>query len=79
MEEEKRILEFTKSKAGVSVNVEDNTQVLDVLIGIGLTIDMVIRGQKTTKKHVLADINKIVTEIEKYNRNEKGELENGSK
>ena len=79
MEEEKRILDFTKSKAGVSVNVEDNTQVLDVLIGIGLTIDMVIRGQKTTKKHVLADINKIVTEIEKYNRNEKGELENGSK
>lgn len=79
MQEEKRILEFTKNKAGVSVNVEDNTQILDVLIGIGLTIDMLIRGQKTTKKQVLADINKIVTEIEKYNRNEKGELENGSK
>ena len=74
MQEEKRILEFTKNKAGVSVNVEDNTQILDVLIGIGLTIDMLIRGQKTTKKQVLADINKIVTEIEKYNRNEKGEL-----
>lgn len=77
MEEERRILEFTKSDEGVSVSIEDNTQIIDVLTGIGLTLNMLIEQKHVKKTQVFKDLNEILTIIE--NNKEEGEKENGSK
>lgn len=77
MEEERRILEFTKSDEGVSVSIEDNTQIIDVLTGIGLTLNMLIEQKHVKKEQVFKDLNEILTIIE--NNKEEGEEENGGK
>lgn len=77
MEEERRILEFTKNDEGVSVSIEDNTQIIDVLTGIGLTLNMLIEQKHVKKEQVFKDLNEILTIIE--NNKEEGEKENGSK
>lgn len=76
---ERKILEFVKNEEGISVNIEDKTEIIDVLIGIGLTLDMIIKNQGVDKKQVLQDINKILKTIEKENNKKEGEKENGSK
>lgn len=76
---ERKILEFVKNEEGISVNIEDKTEIIDVLIGIGLTLDMIIKKQGVDKKQVLQDINKILKTIEKENNKKEGEKENGSK
>lgn len=76
---ERKILEFVKNEEGISVNIEDKTEIVDVLIGIGLTLDMIIKNQGVDKKQVLQDINKILKTIEKENNKKEGEKENGSK
>lgn len=76
---ERKILEFVKNEEGISVNTEDKTEIIDVLIGIGLTLDMIIKNQGVDKKQVLQDINKILKTIEKENNKKEGEKENGSK
>lgn len=76
---ERKILEFVKNEEGISVNIEDKTEIVDVLIGIGLTLDMIIKKQGVDKKLVLQDINKILKTIEKENNKKEGEKENGSK
>lgn len=77
MEEERRILEFTKNDEGVSVSIEDNTQIIDVLTGIGLTLNMLIEQKHVKKEQVFKDLNEILTIIE--NNKEEGEKENGGK
>lgn len=77
--EERKILEFIKSKDGISVNIEDKTEILDVLIGIGLTLDMLINQQNVSKNEVLKDINRILMVLENANKKEKGEKKDGSK
>lgn len=79
MEEERRILEFNKSDEGVSVSIEDNTQIIDVLTGIGLTLNMLIEQKHVKKEQVFKDLNEILTIIENNKEEEKGEKENGSK
>lgn len=77
MQEERKILEFTKSDEGISVSIEDNTQIIDVLTGIGLTLNMLIEQKHVKKNQVFEDLNEILTIIE--NNKEEGEKENGSK
>lgn len=77
MQEERKILEFTKSDEGISVSIEDNTQIIDVLTGIGLTLNMLIEQKHVKKDQVFEDLNEILTIIE--NNKEEGEKENGSK
>lgn len=79
MEKEQIIVEFTKSKDGISVNFpKDGVEVLDVLIGIGLTLDMITEKTKVDKSVILEDIKKILETMEK-DKKEKGEKKNGSK
>lgn len=77
MEEERKILEFTKCDEGISVSIEDNTPIVDVLTGIGLTLNMLIEQKHVKKEQVFKDLNEILTIIE--NNKEKGEKENGGK
>lgn len=77
MQEERKILEFTKSDEGISVSIEDNTQIIDVLTGIGLTLNMLIKQKHVKKDQVFEDLKEILTIIE--NNKEEGEKENGSK
>ncbi len=77
MQEERKILEFTKSDDGISVSIEDNTQIIDVLTGIGLTLNMLIEQKHVKKDQVFEDLNEILTIIK--NNKEEGEKENGSK
>nr|DAO95526.1 MAG TPA: hypothetical protein [Caudoviricetes sp.] len=77
MQEERKILEFTKSDEGISVSIEDNTQIIDVLTGIGLTLNMLIEQKHVKKDQVFEDLNEILTIIE--NNKEEGEKENVSK
>lgn len=77
MQEERKILEFIKSDEGISVSIEDNTQIIDVLTGIGLTLNMLIEQKHVKKDQVFEDLNEILTIIE--NNKEEGEKENGSK
>lgn len=77
MQEERKILEFTKSDEGISVSIEDNTQIIDILTGIGLTLNMLIEQKHVKKDQVFEDLNEILTIIE--NNKEEGEKENGSK
>jgi hypothetical protein len=77
VQEERKILEFTKSDEGISVSIEDNTQIIDVLTGIGLTLNMLIEQKHVKKDQVFEDLNEILTIIE--NNKEEGEKENVSK
>lgn len=77
--EERKILEFIKNKDGISVNIEDKTEILDVLIGIGLALDMLIKQQNVSKNEVLKDVNEILTVLENEDKKGKGEKKDGSK
>lgn len=77
--QERTFLEFIKCNEGVSVNIEEKTEIIDVLVGIGLTIDMITRQHKVSKKEVLKDIDDIRTILEKENKKKKGEKKDVSK
>lgn len=78
MEKEKQIMEFLKNEDGISVNFEDETEIIDVIIAVGLAIDMIMEQEKVSKQEVFSDIDKVLDAI-KADRKEKGEDENGGK
>lgn len=59
----KTIVKFTKNDEGVSVTV-NSTQIIDVLIGIAQTIQMISEESKNDRKDIISDINKILDVLE---------------
>ena len=59
--EKQRIVEFVKSKKGISVSV-NNASSLEVIIGIAEIIQLIIKETKQSPKQILDDI-KIALEI----------------
>ena len=59
----KIIVKFTKNDEGVSVTV-NSTQIIDVLIGIAQTIQMISEESKNDRKDIISDINKILDVLE---------------
>lgn len=59
----KTIAKFTKNDEGVSVTV-NSTQIIDVLIGIAQTIQMISEESKNDRKDIISDINKILDVLE---------------
>lgn len=79
VEKENYILKFTKDKKGISVNFpETGVEILDLVIGIGMTLDMIIQQEKVSKGKIFKDINSVI-EILEEDRKEKGEKENAGK
>ncbi|MCI8654413.1 MAG: hypothetical protein HFJ48_00840 [Clostridia bacterium] len=62
------IVEFTKNEEGVSVKV-NNTETINVLIGIAETIQLISEETKKDKKSIISDINKILDILEKEEEN----------
>ena len=62
------IVEFTKNEEGVSVKV-NNTETINVLIGIAETIQLISEETKRDKKSIISDINKILDILEKEEEN----------
>lgn len=58
------IVEFTKNDKGVSVTI-NNTETINVLIGIAETIQLISEETKKNKKSIISDINKILDILEK--------------
>jgi len=59
----KTIVKFTKNDEGVNVTV-NSTQIIDVLIGIAQTIQMISEESKNDRKDIISDINKILDVLE---------------
>lgn len=59
----KTIVKFTKNDEGVSVTV-NSTQILDILIGIAETIQMISEESKNKREDIVSDINKILDVLE---------------
>lgn len=59
----KTIVKFTKNDEGVSVTV-NSTQIIDVLIGIAQTIQMISEESKNKSEDIVSDINKILDVLE---------------
>lgn len=55
----KTIVKFTKSDEGVSVRV-NNTETINVLVGIAETIQIISEETKKNKKSIISDINTIL-------------------
>ena len=79
MEKENYILKFTKDKKGITVSFpETGVKILDVVVGIGITLDMIVQQEKVSKYKIFKDINSVI-EILEEDKKEKGEKGNGSK
>ena len=65
----KNIVEFAKNDEGVSVTL-NNTETIDVLIGIAETIQLISEGTKETRKSIISDINKILDILEEQEKKE---------
>lgn len=65
----KNIVEFTKDDEGVSVTLND-TETIDVLIGIAETIQLISEGTKEKRKSIISDINKILDLLEEQEKKE---------
>ncbi len=73
MEKENWILKFTKNKKGITVSFpEAGVEILDVVIGIGMILDMIIQQEKISKYKIFKDINSVI-EILEEDKNKKGE------
>lgn len=62
--ENKIILQFEKDEDGVSVSVHD-CEVIDVLVGIAETIQLISEETDGGKESIFKDINKILEVLEK--------------
>lgn len=58
------IVKFTKNDKGVSVTI-NNTETINVLVGIAETIQLISKETKKNKKSIISDINKILDILEK--------------
>lgn len=65
----KNIVEFAKNDEGVSVTL-NNTETIDVLIGIAETIQLISEGTKENRKSIMSDINKILDVLEEQEKKE---------
>ena len=65
----KTIVKFAKSDEGVSVTL-NNTETIDVLIGIAETIQLISEGTKENRKNIISDINKILDVLEEQEKKE---------
>lgn len=65
----KTIVKFTKNDEGVSVTL-NNTETIDVLIGIAETIQLISEGTKENRKSIISDINKILNVLEDQEKEE---------
>lgn len=65
----KNIVEFAKNDEGVSVTL-NNTETIDILIGIAETIQLISEGTKETRKSIISDINKILDILEEQEKKE---------
>ena len=65
----KTIVKFTKNDEGVSVTL-NNTETIDVLIGIAETIQLISEGTKGNRKNIISDINKILDVLEEQEKKE---------
>ena len=63
MEKETIILEVKKSKNGVAVEIHEGT-ILDVIIGIAETIQIIIEETGQKRKNIIADIETAVKVLE---------------
>ena len=64
MEEEKTtILELKKSKKGVGVEIHEGT-IIEVIIGIAETIQIIMEESGQKRKNVIADIEKAIDILE---------------
>lgn len=64
MEEEKTtILELKKSKNGVGVEIHEGT-IIEVIIGIAETIQIIMEESGQKRKNVIADIEKAIDILE---------------
>ena len=58
------IEKFTKNDKGVSVTI-NNTETINVLVGIAETIQLISKETKQNKESIISDINKILDILEK--------------
>ena len=65
----KTIVKFAKNDEGVSVTL-NNTETIDVLIGIAETIQLISEGTKENRKSIISDINKILDVLEEQEKKE---------
>lgn len=65
----KTIVKFAKNDEGVSVTL-NNTETIDVLIGIAETIQLISEGTKENRKSIMSDINKILDVLEEQEKKE---------
>jgi len=64
------IVKFTKSDEGVEV-VFNNTETVDVLVGIAEAIQLITEETKQSRQDVVSDINKILDILEEQEKKEK--------
>lgn len=63
------IVKFTKSDEGVEV-VFNNTETVDVLVGIAEAIQLISEETKQSKESLISDINKILDILEEQEKKE---------
>ena len=63
------IVKFTKSDEGVQV-VFNNTETVDVLVGIAEAIQLITEETKQSRQDVVSDINKILDILEEQEKKE---------
>lgn len=63
------IVKFTKSDEGVEV-VFNNTETVDVLVGIAEAIQLITEETKQSREDVVSDINKILDILEEQEKKE---------
>jgi hypothetical protein len=63
------IVKFTKSDEGVEV-VFNNTETVDVLVGIAEAIQLITEETKQSRQDVVSDINKILDILEEQEKKE---------
>lgn len=63
------IVKFTKSDEGVEV-VFNNTETVDVLVGIAEAIQLISEETKQSKQDIVSDINKILDILEEQEKKE---------
>lgn len=61
---EKVVLEFRKDNEGIGVIIHD-CSVVDVIIGIAETIQLIMEGTNENKENILADISSALEILEK--------------
>ena len=63
------IVKFTKSDEGVEV-VFNNTETVDVLVGIAEAIQLITEETKQSRQDVVSDINKILDILDEQEKKE---------